>query len=131
MGEKLIKCKACGHEIAKSAKICPGCGKRNKRPLWQTILIVFGVLVLISAIGRSFSSGIEEQAAKELNKIEIQVAQDAEKQYLIAKENGSAIDAYVQAGLVAAAYLQANDAENYKKWKAVEETEAKRAGMSF
>jgi hypothetical protein len=41
------------------------------------------------------------------------------------------MDAYVQAGLVAAAYLQANDADNYKKWKEVEKTLAKKVGLDF
>jgi RNA polymerase subunit RPABC4/transcription elongation factor Spt4 len=50
MGEKLIKCKACGHEIAKSAKICPSCGKRNKRPLGQTILIIIGLVIKIQTV---------------------------------------------------------------------------------
>ena len=36
---------------------------------------------------------------------------------------------YVQASLVAAAYLQAKDEVNYNKWKAIEKAEAKNAGM--
>jgi hypothetical protein len=31
--------------------------------------------------------------------------------------------------MVAVAYLQANDEANYKKWKAIEKQEAKKAGM--
>ena len=41
------------------------------------------------------------------------------------------MDAYVAAGMVSAAFLQAKDEENYKKWKAIEKDEAKRAGVSF
>jgi hypothetical protein len=51
MSEKLIKCKICGNEIAQSAKICPHCGKRNKRPWWQIALIVFAVIIVLSIIG--------------------------------------------------------------------------------
>jgi hypothetical protein len=51
MPELLIQCKACGKEIAKSAKICPHCGKRNKKPWWQTALIVFAVIIVLSVIG--------------------------------------------------------------------------------
>jgi RNA polymerase subunit RPABC4/transcription elongation factor Spt4 len=59
MGEKLVKCKACGKEIAQSAKVCPGCGKKNKKPLWQTLLIVFAVIVVISVIA-NISGGSKE-----------------------------------------------------------------------
>lgn len=49
---KLIKCKACGHEIAKSAKICPHCGAKHKKPV-GCLMIVLTVLifVIISSIG--------------------------------------------------------------------------------
>jgi len=36
----------------------------------------------------------------------------------------------VQAGMVSAAYLQANDEPNYQKWKAIEKTDCKTAGLS-
>jgi len=50
MGEKMVKCKACGKEMAKSAKTCPSCGKRNKRPFWQFLLIGLIVIIVISII---------------------------------------------------------------------------------
>lgn len=67
---------------------------------------------------------------KEMDKISVQIAVDAEKQYEIAKRSGTASDAYVNAGLVAAAYLQAKDEPNYIKWKGIEAQEASRAGIS-
>lgn len=82
---------------------------------------VKGIISLIFAIGLLyffFGGGIENQ-----------VALDSEKQYEIAKNNGNAIDAYVHAGMVAAAYLQAEDEVNYKKWKEIEKEEANNAGM--
>ena len=95
----------------------------------KSLKIIIGVVVLIIALSFIFGGGAEEQAKKELDKIENQVATDAVKQYEIAKKNGSAMDAYVQAGIVAAAFLQANDEENYKKWKKIEEEEAKNVGI--
>jgi len=47
MAEKMILCKACGKEIAKSAKTCPHCGKRNKKSKFLSFLIVIGVIILI------------------------------------------------------------------------------------
>jgi protein involved in sex pheromone biosynthesis len=70
----------------------------------------------------------DEMVEAEMDKIENQVAKDAEEQYRIAKESGSAMDAYVQAGFVAAAYLQAKDEVNYKKWKEIEKKEGELAG---
>lgn len=52
MSQKLVKCKACGEEIAKSAKTCPHCGAKNKKhTALGIVLIVIGILVVIGAIG--------------------------------------------------------------------------------
>ena len=45
---KMIKCKTCGADIAKSAKICPKCGAKNKN---NTILVVAVVLFILAIIG--------------------------------------------------------------------------------
>jgi hypothetical protein len=95
----------------------------------KAIKFIFGIIITIVIIGYLFGGGIEKQAQNEINKIEHQVALDAEKQYSIAKRNGTDMDAYVQASLVAAAYLQANDEVNYKKWKEVETQLAKKIGL--
>lgn len=50
---KLIKCKSCGAEIAKSAKACPQCGAKNKKPIfkrWWFWAIIVAVL-LVSCSG--------------------------------------------------------------------------------
>lgn len=90
---------------------------------------IVGILVVIVLIWYFFGGGLEKQAIKDMQQIEQQVAADAVKQYEIAKRSGSAMDAYVHASLVAAAYLQAKDEPNYKKWKEIEKREAARAGM--
>ena len=54
---KMIKCKTCGEEIAKSAKVCPHCGAKNKKPL-AVLRVILGILLIIwgiGAIGRGFS----------------------------------------------------------------------------
>jgi len=82
--------------------------------------------VLVVGCDRAaFNKHVEE----EVNRIELQVAEDTEKQYVIAKRSGDAMDAYVQASLVAAAYLQAKDETNYQKWKAIEKSEARNVGL--
>jgi hypothetical protein len=91
--------------------------------------ITAGFFVVIIIITFAFGGGTDALVEHEMQRIENNVAEDAVKQYEIAKKNGSAIDAYVQAGVVSAAYLQANDEENYKKWKEIEAQEAKLAGF--
>lgn len=90
--------------------------------------IFFAGSVLLLTLNLS-SCSFEDQVQKEVNDISSQVARDAEKQYEIAKKNGEDMDAYIQAGMVAAAYLQANDEENYKKWKKIEKEAAKKVGL--
>lgn len=48
---KLIKCKSCGNEIAKSAKSCPSCGAKQKwsmtkRLMFAVPLFLFGIYLL-------------------------------------------------------------------------------------
>ncbi len=57
--------------------------------------------------------------------------QEQIKQYNIAKKNGSNMDAYVQASMVSAVFLQAKDEKNYKKWKKIEKELAKKVGLNF
>jgi hypothetical protein len=71
----------------------------------------------------------DNEVQKEMNRVEKQVAEDAVKQYEIAKRSGSKMDAYVHAEMVAAAYLQAKDEGSYRKWKAISKADAAAAGM--
>lgn len=63
MSQKMISCKTCGKEIAASAKNCPECGAKNKKPIykkwwvWAIVAIVF-----ISAIS-SGGGGDKETSA--------------------------------------------------------------------
>ena len=49
MDGKMTVCKTCGKEMAKSAKACPSCGAKNKKPLfkrwwfWLLLILVIGV----------------------------------------------------------------------------------------
>lgn len=66
---------------------------------------------------------IEEQKEnfrKQNMTIEDYVADKAVKEYEIAERQGDKMQMYVQAGLCAAAFLQAQDEPNYRKWKAQE-----------
>lgn len=44
---KMIKCKTCGAEIASSAKTCPSCGAKNKKPLYTKWWFWLVILILV------------------------------------------------------------------------------------
>ena len=48
--EKLMKCKSCGNEISKSAKSCPSCGAKNKKPFYKKWWIWAIIVVFVIAI---------------------------------------------------------------------------------
>ena len=47
MANKIIVCKTCGAEIAKSAKTCPNCGAKNKKRK-KKLLIVLGIVIVLA-----------------------------------------------------------------------------------
>ena len=57
---KMIKCKTCNAEIASSAKKCPSCGAKNKKPIykkwWFWVLAVIVVGSIAGGAGNSESS---------------------------------------------------------------------------
>jgi len=100
----------------------------KQKPQTNPVAAVIGLVVVGAGIWFYFGGGLEKQAQKDLGHIQQQVAEDAVKQYEIAKRSGSAMDACVHAGLVAAAYLQAKDEANYQRWKQIEAEDCRRAG---
>lgn len=61
--------------------------------------------------------------------IENKVADDAVDQYNIVKRQGDKMQICVQAGVVSFAYLQAKDENNYRRWKSIEKTDCRAAGL--
>jgi hypothetical protein len=124
----LVTCHECKAEISSEAATCPKCGAtpRNKRMMLNLV----GGLVLAGMFGWFlFGGGLDQQAAKEMAKVEQQVAADSVAQYEISKRNGNLIETCVHAGMVAAAYLQAKDEANHKRWLATQSEDCKKAGM--
>lgn len=59
MSQKMINCKACQQEIAASAKTCPHCGAKNKKPIFKKWW--FWAVIVVILIG-AMSGGGETQA---------------------------------------------------------------------
>ncbi len=72
MMSKMIKCKTCGADIASSAKACPGCGAKNKKPFYKKWWVWFiVVIVLIGAAGSGANSNNNSSTeAASSNKVE-------------------------------------------------------------
>lgn len=66
MSEKMTKCKSCGNDLAASAKACPNCGAKNKKPIfkkwWFWVAIVVVLIGIIGAAGGGDDTGSETKA---------------------------------------------------------------------
>lgn len=78
-----------------------------------------------ASIDHAFGSATEAVSAG----IDKQVLKETAEQYAFAKTNGSAMDACVHAGFLCAAFMQAKDADGFKKCKAIERADCKKAGI--
>lgn len=68
-------------------------------------------------------SSVEDHEMNEytiLDDVYQQVVNDSIREYQIAKKHGDLVDICVQAGMVAAAQLQAQNEQGYKQWKEIE-----------
>ena len=74
---KMIKCKYCSKEIAQNAVACPGCGSKNKKPLYKRPLFI--ALAVFIAIGTIGSLGSESTPANTESGQEIVKDQETEK----------------------------------------------------
>ena len=69
---KMTQCKSCAKEIATSAKSCPGCGAKNKKPIYKRVW--FWVIAIIIVIGATGGSGTDD--SKEINSENIESKQE-------------------------------------------------------
>ena len=80
MNAKMTSCKVCGQEIAKSAKTCPNCGAKNKRPIlkkwwfWLVVVIVFSMIVEISSENYNNASDENYASSQENNNASVNAA---------------------------------------------------------
>lgn len=86
--------------------------------------IMIGVLISFALVG--CDAAVDAQ----MDDIHSKVSDDMVAQYDIAKKQGDAMQTCVQAGMVSAAYLQAQDEAKYNEWKAIEKTDCKAAGIT-
>ena len=62
---KMKTCKHCGAEIAKSAKVCPVCGGKNKKPIYKRVWFwLLVIVILILAVGGGASHKLSDEATE-------------------------------------------------------------------
>lgn len=115
--------------------------KKSGVPRWVWVVLVLagvpavlctGIVVLGTAGAAAVAANpavVTASGDKLLEDIHNKVATDAVAQYDIAKRQGDKMQTCVQAGFVAAAYLQAKDETNYTQWKATEKADCTAAGV--
>jgi hypothetical protein len=90
------------------------------------VIFTIGILIAVSAPS---PEAITDQSAELMDTIELHVAEEAEAQYQMVQRSGTVIDMCMQAGMVAAAWLQARDAAKYDFWKDIEAKTCANAGV--
>lgn len=101
-------------------------------PYWIFLIIavsVLGYYIVKNLPVKPIEEVYQVQAQANLQTIKNQVAADAVKQYNIAKAEGDKMQTYVQAEMVCAAYLQAQDSVNYFKWMKIKRKAARVIGL--
>jgi hypothetical protein len=92
---------------------------------------VGGVLIVGVVVWYLFGGGFVKAGRNMSDDVFAQVSRDSVAQYEMVKRNGgSAVDLCVRAGFVAAAYLQAKDEANYKRWSDQERSDCAKAGIA-
>ena len=79
---KMTKCKSCGADIASSAKRCPSCGAKNKKPIYKRVWLWILVVVLLIAIFGFITSKVNPS-----DSIEIETTTEADSNVYVKKSS--------------------------------------------
>lgn len=79
---KMTKCKSCGADIASSAKRCPSCGAKNKKPIYKRVWFWILMVVLLIAIFGFIASKVNPS-----DSIEIETTTEADSNVYVKKSS--------------------------------------------
>jgi len=80
---KIINCKTCNAEIASTAKFCPKCGAKNKKPVYlRWWFWVFAIFVLILIIALSGGNGENSEQTSNSEQGVEQNSENSSKQWV-------------------------------------------------
>lgn len=60
MTNKIMQCKICGKDVANSAKVCPNCGAKIKKPIYKRWWFI--VLIILVVLGAVFGSSSSDES---------------------------------------------------------------------
>lgn len=122
----LVQCEGCGNQVSKKAVSCPGCGHPTKAKHVSAGGVLMAFLGLALFLWWLAPSGSGKVFMDDVHK---QVVQDSIDKYEIARRSGDAMQICVNAGMVTAAHLQAQDESGYQTWLAREKKDCTAAGV--
>jgi ssDNA-binding Zn-finger/Zn-ribbon topoisomerase 1 len=114
-------CSACAKEVSREAATCPNCGQPNPA-LKKGMNGVIAIVILVIGGWWYLGGGLLSHAKD-------QVVEQAVEEYEIAQRSGDPIQACVHAGMVSAAYLQAQKEAKYQEWLGIQKRDCGAAGM--
>ena len=80
MSREMKLCKSCSKEIGASAKYCPGCGAKNKKPIYKRVWFwVVAIIIVLGASDGSDSGKIEPVQEVSQNSSDNSVAENKPK----------------------------------------------------
>ena len=144
-------CTNCGKEIDDKAAVCTHCGvpvkKANKSSkTWVIVPVMIIILFVIAIIGldenngsvaesKNVSKESSQKRSRLLNLVEDgvagMVADNEIKKFEIANRNGDKMTACLSAGVVKAAFLEAKNEAEFKKWRDIEKKTCRAVGVDF
>lgn len=86
---KIIKCKTCGADMASNAKSCPGCGAKNKKPIytkwwfWVLVILIIGA----GASGGNSDSSNSGSSDVQVSNTDTAVAKPEEEVVVVSAED--------------------------------------------
>ena len=125
-------CESCGNAISLKAQLCPKCGHPNPSAKnLSATKVIFTLFLTGIGIWYYFGGGAVESAQPVMQQAYNSVIAQSLNQYSIVKGSGDATKTCIAAEGVQQAYLQAQDAANYKHWNDVAKTDCHAAGIDL
>lgn len=121
-------CKYCGTEFTQKQMSVDNNGINNVPQNNYSLGNIIGSVILFGLIWWGFDAFFWNIDSPNFDN---KYAQEMVEQYEIAKNQGDRMEKCMQAGAVAQAFLQAKNQDNYNKWKIIESTDCRAAGLNY